>query len=119
MSALAWLLRLLFFLAMLWFALKNTTPVTVRLTETLQWDGVPLVVVILAALLVGMLLAAAALAPAILRARRAAPRETPVARPPARSESDDDAEARADRLAQAARSYGAASGFDATQTRRR
>ncbi len=47
MNVIAWLLRLLFFLAVLWFALKNTMPVTLRLTETLRWDAVPLVVVML------------------------------------------------------------------------
>ena len=72
MNVLAWLLRLLFFLAVLWFALKNTMPVTVRLTETLRWDEVPLVLVMLGCLLVGMLLGAIALAPRLYRLHRRA-----------------------------------------------
>ena len=72
MNVIAWLLRLLFFLAVLWFALKNTMPVSVRLSENLAWDGVPLVVVMLGCLLLGMLLGALALAPRLYRLHRRA-----------------------------------------------
>ncbi len=70
MNALAWLIRIVFFVIVLWFALKNLTPVPVRLTETLHWDGVPLVVVMLACLLVGVLAGALAMAPRVFRLRR-------------------------------------------------
>ena len=72
MNVIAWLLRLLFFLAVLWFALKNTMPVTVRLTENLRWDDVPLVLVMLGCLLAGLLLGAMALAPRLYRLHRRA-----------------------------------------------
>ncbi|MCX7901211.1 MAG: lipopolysaccharide assembly protein LapA domain-containing protein, partial [Burkholderiaceae bacterium] len=74
MKVIAWLLRLLFFLLVLWFALKNTTPVPVRITERIVWDGVPLIVVMLACLLIGALAMAAALAPRLMRLRRQAQR---------------------------------------------
>ena len=72
MNVIAWLLRLLFFLAVLWLALKNTMPVNLRLTENLHWEGVPLVLVMLGCLLVGMLLGALALAPRLYRLHRRA-----------------------------------------------
>jgi len=72
MNTIAWLLRLAFFLGVLWFALKNTMPVTLRLTETLRWDEVPLVVVMLGCLFAGMLLGALALAPRLYRLHRRA-----------------------------------------------
>jgi uncharacterized integral membrane protein len=115
MNVLAWLLRLLFFLAILWFALKNTMPVSVRLTETLVWDGVPLVLVMLACLLVGMLLGAMALAPRLFRLHRRAAaaeggeqrvRAAPLAEP----------EPGGDRLAHVARRAGAVGEIDATDT---
>lgn len=70
MSALAWLVRLVFFAIVLWFALKNLTPVEVHLTETLKWDGVPLIIVMLVCLLIGALFGAIAMAPRIFRLRR-------------------------------------------------
>jgi uncharacterized integral membrane protein len=115
MNVLAWLLRLLFFLAILWFALKNTMPVSVRLTETLRFDDVPLVLVMLGCLLLGMLLGAMALAPRLYRLHRRAVvadrGEQRVSSAPAR-----ETEAGADRLAQAARRAGAVGELDATDT---
>lgn len=70
MNAFAWLIRLAFFAIVLWFALKNLTPVPVRLTETLHWEGVPLIVVMLACLLIGVLAGAIAMAPRVFRLRR-------------------------------------------------
>ncbi len=111
MNVLAWALRLIFFLAVLWFALKNTMPVTVRLSESLRWDDVPLVVVMLACLLLGMLLGAAALAPRLYRLhRRAAAVDSAQQR--LRSAPTVDAEAGGDQLAQAARSAGAVGDLD-------
>ena len=70
MKAIAWLIRLVFFLLVLWFALKNTTPVPVRLTEKVVWNDVPLIVVMLVCLVIGALAGAAALAPRLFRGRR-------------------------------------------------
>ncbi len=111
MSAIAWLLRLVFFLAVLWFALKNTMPVTVRLTETLRWDDVPLVVVMLGSLLVGLLLGALALAPRLYRLHRRASAASATAEraepaPPGAFEAGGDT------LANVARRAGAVGGID-------
>lgn len=70
MRLLAWLVKIGFFLLVLWFALKNTTPVPVRLTSTVTWDHVPLILVMLACVAVGALLGALALALPIYRMRR-------------------------------------------------
>jgi uncharacterized integral membrane protein len=111
MNTIAWLLRLAFFLGVLWFALKNTMPVTVRLTETLRWDDVPLVVVMLGCLLIGMLLGAMALAPRLYRLhRRAAARDEAMASARSAAPTID---AGADTLANAARRAGAVGGLDA------
>ena len=40
MKLVAWIAKLGFFLLVLWFALKNTTPVPVRFTADLVLDGV-------------------------------------------------------------------------------
>lgn len=111
MNVIAWLLRLLFFLAVLWFALKNTMPVTVRLSENLRWDDVPLVVVMLGCLLIGMMLGAMALAPRLYRLHRLAATvdrgETRV-----RAAPSADADVGGDRLANAARRAGAVGELD-------
>jgi lipopolysaccharide assembly protein A len=111
MNVFAWLVRVIFFLAVLWFALKNTMPVSVRLTETLRWDDVPLVLVMLGCVLVGMLLGAMALAPRLYRLHRRAAaanggEQQRRAAPPA------DAEVGGDRLAQVARRAGAVGELD-------
>ena len=101
MRLLAWLVKIGFFLLVLWFAMKNTTPVPVRLTSTVVWDHVPLILVMLACVAVGALLGALALALPIYRMRRevlALRQQAPV--PSA-------AEAVADRVASAARQAGA------------
>jgi uncharacterized integral membrane protein len=111
MNVIAWLLRLLFFLAVLWFALKNTMPVTVRLTEQLRWDEVPLVLVMLGCLLAGMLLGALALAPRLYRLhRRAATFDSGEQR--RRAAPVEQPEAGADSLANAARRAGAVGELD-------
>lgn len=112
MNAIAWLLRLVFFLAVLWFALKNTMPVTVRLSETLRWDGVPLVVVMLGSLLLGMLLGAMALAPRLYRLHRRASATGATARR-AEPAPAGVVEAGGDTLANVARRAGAVGGIDA------
>jgi len=112
MKAIAWLIRLVFFLVVLWFGLKNTTPVPVRLTERVVWNDVPLIIVMLACVLVGVLAGAMALAPRLFRGRRRL----------ARRERDMLAEAlttiqpgelAGDRLADAARNIGAVGQLDA------
>jgi len=70
MRMLAWIVKLGFFLLVLWFSLKNTTPVPVRLTSSLVWDNVPLIMVMLTCVAVGALLGALALALPIYRMRR-------------------------------------------------
>ena len=111
MNVIAWLLRLLFFLAVLWFALKNTMPVSVRLSEGLRWDDVPLVLVMLACLLVGMLLGAAALAPRLYRLhRRAAAVDSGDRRTHAAPAAET--EVGGDRLASVARRAGAVGELD-------
>jgi uncharacterized integral membrane protein len=111
MNVIAWLLRLLFFLAVLWFALKNTMPVTVRLTERLRWDDVPLVLVMLGCLLLGMLLGAVALAPRLYRLRRrAAAADSGESR--RRAAPAEAGEVGGDRLANAARRAGAVGELD-------
>jgi lipopolysaccharide assembly protein A len=112
LKAIAWLIRLVFFLLVLWFALKNTTPVPVRLTERVVWHDVPLIVVMLACLVVGALACAVALAPRLLRGRRRQSRHeremmTDIATTIQRGEFP------ADRLADAARNIGAVGQLDA------
>jgi hypothetical protein len=98
----------------LWFALKNTMPVTVRLTESLHWDEVPLVLVILASLVLGMLLGALALAPRLYRLhRRAAAADAGSRR--VQSAPVVDVELGGDRLASVARRAGAVGELDATE----
>ena len=53
MRLLAWMVKIGFFLLVLWFALKNTTPVPVRLTSTMTWEHVPLILVMLVCIAVG------------------------------------------------------------------
>lgn len=101
---LGWITRIAFFALVLWFALKNTTPVPLRLTESLRWDGVPLILIMLGCLLIGALAAAAALAPSLLRNRRRAPAPAPAAES---ARVIAAAERSADELASAARNAGA------------
>jgi uncharacterized integral membrane protein len=101
MRLLAWIVKLGFFLLVLWFSLKNTTPVPVRLTSSVVWENVPLILVMLSCVAVGALLGALALALPIYRMRREVVqlrRDGPVGAP---------AESAADRMAAAARQSGA------------
>ena len=70
MRLLAWLVKLGFFLLVLWFALKNTTPVPVRFSADFTLDRVPLIVVMLICVAAGALLGALALALPIYKMRR-------------------------------------------------
>ena len=101
MRLVAWVLKLGFFLLVLWFALKNTTPVPVRVTSTMSWEHVPLILVMLVCIGVGALLGALALALPIYRMRRemtSLRRQTPMPIGP---------DATVDRMTSAARESGA------------
>jgi putative membrane protein len=85
MKLLAWLVKLGFFLLVLWFALKNTTPVPVRFSADFNLERVPLIVVMLFCVAIGALLGALALALPTYRMRREVTRlrtaPAPVAEP--------------------------------------
>ena len=101
MKLAAWLLKLGFFLLVLWFALKNTTPVPVRFNSELVWEHVPLIVVMLVCVAIGALLGALALSLPIYKMRREVAQLRRLSPRPATSESS------ADRIASAARQSGA------------
>jgi uncharacterized integral membrane protein len=69
MDVIGWLLRIAFFVLMLWFALLNLSPVPLYFGRTLSYD-VPLMVVILACFVAGALAGTLALVPHLLRQRR-------------------------------------------------
>jgi uncharacterized integral membrane protein len=116
MDLIGWLLRLVFFVLVLWFALQNTAPVPLRLSPSQGWAEVPLVVVILACFIAGAAAGMLALVPHLLRLRRRiallvrAAGQQPVA-PDIAAES----------LTDVARRVGAVGGLEAetTRTRRR
>ena len=101
MKLLAWLLKLGFFLLVLWFALKNTTPVPVRFSADLVWEHVPLIVVMLVCVGLGALLGALALSLPIYKMRREVAQLRRVSARPSSAESS------AERMASAARQSGA------------
>jgi putative membrane protein len=70
MDLLGWLLRLVFFVLALWFALQNTAPVELHFTSTRSFSDVPLVVVILTCFIAGAVAGVVALVPHLLRQRR-------------------------------------------------
>ncbi|GAA5233475.1 LapA family protein [Verticiella sediminum] len=70
MRYLIWALRLLVFVAVLMFALKNTDPVTVRFYADHLVAEVPLIVVMLATFVVGGIFGLLLTVPAGLRRRR-------------------------------------------------
>lgn len=74
MRYLVWALRLLVFIAVLMFALKNTDPVRVNFYADYSLQGVPLIVVMLAAFVVGTLFGLLLTVPAAMRRRREAMR---------------------------------------------
>lgn len=101
MKLLAWLLKLGFFLLVLWFALKNTTPVPVRFSADIVWEHVPLIVVMLICVALGALLGALALSLPIYKMRREVTQLRRISPIPATAESS------AERMASAARQSGA------------
>ncbi|HYM47293.1 MAG TPA: lipopolysaccharide assembly protein LapA domain-containing protein [Burkholderiaceae bacterium] len=101
MKLVAWVVKLGFFLLVLWFALKNTTPVPVRFSADLVWEHVPLIVVMLVCVALGALLGALALSLPIYKMRRE------VAQLRRASPLPSTAESSAERMASAARQSGA------------
>ena len=101
MKLAAWLLKLGFFLLVLWFALKNTTPVPVRFNSELVWEHIPLIVVMLVCVAIGALLGALALALPIYKMRRE------VAQLRRSSPTISGSESSSERMASAARQSGA------------
>ncbi len=74
MRYVVWALRLVIFIIVLLFALKNTGPVDVNFYAGHVLTGVPLIVVMLAAFVVGIVFALLAIIPAVMRRRREARR---------------------------------------------
>jgi len=70
MDLIGWLLRLVFFVLALWFALQNTASVPLRLSPTQGWSQVPLVIIILVCFVAGAVAGMLALVPHFLRQRR-------------------------------------------------
>ena len=70
MRYLVWALRLLVFVAVLMFALKNTDPVTVRFYADHLVTEVPLIVVMLACFVIGTIFGLLLTVPAGMRRRR-------------------------------------------------
>lgn len=74
MRYLVWALRLLVFVAVLMFALKNTNPVAVNFYNDYVVHDVPLIVVMLVTFVVGALFGLLLTVPASMRRRREAVR---------------------------------------------
>ena len=101
MKLAAWLLKLGFFLLVLWFALKNTTPVPVRFSADIVWENVPLIVVMLVCVALGALFGALALSLPIYKMRREVAQLRRLRPIPSSMDSSDE------RMASAARQSGA------------
>lgn len=113
MDLIGWLLRLVFFVLALWFALQNTALVPLRLSPTEGWNQVPLVVVILACFVAGAVAGMLAMVPYLVRQRRRVALLTrSVAQPVA------PAEVVTESLTDVARRVGAVGGLE-TETRSR
>lgn len=70
MRYLVWVLRLLVFLVVLLFALKNTDPVQVSFFSDYTLSNVPLIIVMLVAFLLGLLLGLLIMVLALMRKKR-------------------------------------------------
>lgn len=69
MQAFVWILRFLIVLVLVWFAVKNTAPVTVHGLPEQSWQA-PLVFVLLIAFVGGMVIGLLAWIPTVVRQRR-------------------------------------------------
>lgn len=74
MRYLVWILRLVVFIVVLMFALKNTGPVDVNFFADHVITGVPLIVVMLSVFVLGIVFGLLIAAPSIMRRRREAAR---------------------------------------------
>jgi len=74
MRYLVWILRLVIFVVVLLFALKNTAPVDVRFFADHVISGVPLIVVMLAVFILGAVFGLLIMAPPMMCRRREAAR---------------------------------------------
>lgn len=110
MRVIGWLLAAAYFVAVLVFALKNSTLVPVRFTSALVWNDVPLVVLILACFFAGVLAGWFAWVPQVVRLRR---QLAALERRSRHADTLDLVERRTDRLADAARNAGAIGDLDA------
>ncbi|RTZ40992.1 LapA family protein [Candidimonas sp. SYP-B2681] len=72
MRYLVWILRLLVFIVVLMFALKNTGPVDVNFFADHVVTGVPLIVVMLSVFVLGVVFGLLVAAPSVVRRRREA-----------------------------------------------
>lgn len=70
MRYLVWVLRLVVFVVVLMFALKNTGPVDVNFFADHVITGVPLIVVMLSVFVLGVILGLLIAAPSVMRRRR-------------------------------------------------
>jgi lipopolysaccharide assembly protein A len=115
MDVIGWLLRVVFFVLALWFALQNDVPVTLHLSPTHDWNEVPLVFVILLCFIAGAVAGMLALVPHMLRQRRRIAR---LERSTLQHEGA--ADVGAESLTDVARRVGAVGGLELeTRTRRR
>ena len=115
MDLLGWLLRLVFFVLALWFALQNTAPVELHLSSTRSLSDVPLVVVILVCFVAGAVAGVVALVPHLLRQRRRITALSRAASQPLPAASDVGGES----LTDVARRVGAVGGLEAETRSRR
>jgi uncharacterized integral membrane protein len=110
MRVIGWLFGAAYFVAVLMFALKNSTLVPVRFSNTIVWNDVPLVVLILSCFFAGVIAGWFAWVPQVLKLRR---QFAVLERKSHRANTLDLADRRTDRLADAARNAGAIGDLDA------
>ena len=110
MRVIGWLLGAAYFVLVLMFALKNGTLVPVRLTNTIGWNDVPLVVLILSCFFAGVIAGWFAWVPRVIKLRR---QLSLLERQSRRVDTLELTDRRTDRLANAARNAGAIGDLDA------
>jgi uncharacterized integral membrane protein len=85
MQALAWILRIAIVLVLVWFAARNSQPVTLNGLPEQSWQA-PLVFVVLVAFVTGVVIGLLAWLPTVVRSRREIARlrrNPPLPAPPA------------------------------------
>lgn len=73
MQALAWIIRIAIVLVLVWFAVRNSQPVTLHGLPEQSWQA-PLVFVVLVAFVAGVVIGLTAWLPTVVRQRREAAR---------------------------------------------